>query len=145
MNKINWWSLNSLLPSDVYICIGKIIIIGPDNGLLPGRRRAIIWTNAGILTIGPLGTSLSEMLIKIYIFSFKKMHLKMPSGNWRPFCLGLNGLITLIPLLSRFLSVISTSYTAEPVIFFLKFCGNVKHTKLFKISFCILKFCIVFH
>ena len=27
---------------------------------------------------------------KIYTFSFKKKHLKMSSGKWRPFCLGLN-------------------------------------------------------
>ena len=65
-------------------------IIGLDNGLSPGRRQAIIWTNDGILLIGPLGTNFSEILIEIYIFSFKKMHLKISSGNWQPFCLGLN-------------------------------------------------------
>ena len=73
-----------------HICVGKLIILGSDNGLSPGRRQAIIWTNAGILLIGPLGTNFSEILIEIYIFSFKKMHLKMSSGNWQPFCLGLN-------------------------------------------------------
>ena len=61
-----------------------------DNGLSPERRQAIIWTNAGILLIGPLGTNFSEILIEIYTFSFKKRHLKMSSGKWRPFCLGLN-------------------------------------------------------
>ena len=30
-----------------------------------------------ILLIGPLGTNFSEILIEIYIFSSKKMHLKM--------------------------------------------------------------------
>ena len=40
-----------------YIRIGKLTIIGSDNGLSPGRRQAIIWTNAGILLIGPLGTN----------------------------------------------------------------------------------------
>ena len=35
------------------ICVGKLSIIGSDNGLSPGRRQAIIWTNAGILLIGP--------------------------------------------------------------------------------------------
>ena len=73
-----------------HICISKITIIGSDNGLSPGRRHAIIWTNVGILLIRPLGTNFSEILIKIYTFSFKKMHLKMSSGKWRPFCLGLN-------------------------------------------------------
>ena len=28
-------------------------IIGSDNGLSPGRRQAIIWTNAAILSIRP--------------------------------------------------------------------------------------------
>ena len=38
----------------------------------------------------PLETNFSEILIEIYVFSFKKMHLKMSSGKWRPFCLGLS-------------------------------------------------------
>ena len=33
-------------------CVSKLTIIGSDNGLSPGRRQAIIWTNAGILLIG---------------------------------------------------------------------------------------------
>ena len=66
------------------------IIIGSDNGLSPGRGQAIIWTNAGILSNGPLGTNFIEILIKIHTFSFKNMHLKMLSGKWQPFCLGLN-------------------------------------------------------
>ena len=73
-----------------HICVGKLTIIGSDNGLSPGRRQAIIWTNAGILLIGPLGTNFSEIWIAIETFSFKKMHLKIPSAKWRPFCLGLN-------------------------------------------------------
>ena len=73
-----------------HICIGKLTIIGSDNGLLPGRRQAIIWTNAGILLFGPLGSNFSEILIENDTFSFKKMHLKLSSAKWRPFCLGLN-------------------------------------------------------
>ena len=69
---------------------GKLTSIGSDNGLSPGRRQAIIWTNAGIFLIGPLGTNFSEILIEIHTFSFKKMHLKMSSEKWRPFCLGLH-------------------------------------------------------
>ena len=82
-----------------HICVNKLIIIGSDNGLSPGRRQAIIWTNAGILLIGPLGTNFSEILIEILTFSFKKMHLKMPSGKWRQSCLGLN-VLKLPPNLS---------------------------------------------
>ena len=76
-----------------HICVGNLTIIGSDNGLSPGRRQAITWTNVGILLIGPLGTNFSEMLIEIHAFSFRKIHLKMSSGKWRPFCLGLNVLI----------------------------------------------------
>ena len=72
-----------------HICVVKLTI-GSDNGLSPGRRQAIIWTNAEILLIGPLGTNFSEILIGIQTFAFKKMHFKMSSAKWRPFCLGLN-------------------------------------------------------
>ena len=57
-----------------HICVGNLTIIGPDNGLSPGRRQAIIWTNAVILLIGPWGTNISEILIGIQAFSFKKIH-----------------------------------------------------------------------
>ena len=72
-----------------HIFVSKLTIIGSDNGLSPGRRQAIIWTNAGILLIGPLGTNFYEILIKIHTFLLKKIHLKM-SEKWRPFCLSLN-------------------------------------------------------
>ena len=76
-----------------HICVSKLTIIGSDNGLSPGQRQAIIWVNAGVLLIGPLGTNFSEISIEIYTFSFKKMHFKMSSWKWRPFCLCLNVLI----------------------------------------------------
>ena len=81
-----------------HICVGKLTTIGSDNGLSPERRQAIIWTNAGILLIGPLGTNFSEIFIEIQAFSFKKMHLKISSANWRPFCLGLSVLTGTIEL-----------------------------------------------
>ena len=64
-----------------HICVGKLTIIGSDNGLSPERRQAMIWTSAGLLLIGPLGTNFSEILNGIQTFSFKKMHLKMSSGK----------------------------------------------------------------
>ena len=76
-----------------HICVDNLTIIGPDNDLSPGRRQAIIWTNAGILLIGPWGTNFSEILIGIHTFSFNKIHLKMSSAKWRLFCLGLNVLM----------------------------------------------------
>ena len=48
---------------ETHICVGKLTIIASDNGLSPGRRQAIIWTNAGILLIGPLGTNFNGILI----------------------------------------------------------------------------------
>ena len=82
-----------------HICVSNLTIIGSDNGLSPGRRQAIIWTNAGILLIGPLGTNFSELSIEIQTFSFKKNHLKVSSAKWRPFCVGLNVLTTVKHLL----------------------------------------------
>ena len=73
-----------------HICLDNLTNIGSDNGLSPGRRQAIIWSNAGILIIGPSGTNFSEILIEILTFSFTKMCLKVSSAKWRPFCLGCN-------------------------------------------------------
>ena len=73
-----------------HICVGKLTIIGSDNGLSSGRRQGIIWTNAAILLIGPLGTNFSEILNKIQIFSLKKIRLNMSSAKCCPFHLGLN-------------------------------------------------------
>ena len=76
-----------------HICVSKLTIIVSDNGLSPGRRQAIIWTNDGILSIRTFRTHFSEIVSEINTFSFKKMHFKM-SGKWRPSCLGLNVLTT---------------------------------------------------
>ena len=76
-----------------HICVSKLTIIGSDNGLAPGRRQTIIWTNAGILLIGALGTNFSEILIEIHTFSSKRMQLEMSSAKCRAFCFGLKVLI----------------------------------------------------
>ena len=81
-----------------HIWVGKLTILGSDNGLSLGRRQAIIWTNAGILLIGPLGTNFSEILVAIEAFSFKRMHFQISSAKWHPFCLGLNVLRLIIYL-----------------------------------------------
>ena len=59
-----------------HICVNKLNSIGSDNGLLPGRRQAIIWTNAGILLIQNVRTNFGEILSDFHIFSLKKMHFK---------------------------------------------------------------------
>ena len=61
---------------------------------MPDRRQAIIWTNAGLLLIGPLGTNFIEIFIEILTFSFKQMRLKVSSAKRRPFCLDPNVLNT---------------------------------------------------
>ena len=56
----------------------------------PGRRQAIMWTNAGIVLIRHLSISFCDILIAIHTFSFKRMRLKMSSGKWQPFYPGHN-------------------------------------------------------
>ena len=51
---------------------GKQTIIGLDNGLFPGRHQAIIWTNAGMMLIGPIGTNFSGILTGIQTFFIKE-------------------------------------------------------------------------
>ena len=76
-----------------HICISKITIIGSDNDLSPGRHylnqcwNIVNWTPR---------TNFKEILVRIHTFLFEKIHLKMSSGKWWPFCLGLN-VLTLWP------------------------------------------------
>ena len=74
----------------MHICISIVTSLVQIIAFSPDWRQAIIWTNAGILLFEPLGTNFSESLIEIQTLSFKKIHFKMSSGKWRPFCLGLN-------------------------------------------------------
>ena len=99
----------------MHICVGKLTNIASDNGLSPGRRQDIIWTNAGILLIGPLETNFNEILIELHTFSFKKMQLKMSSAKWRPFCLGLNVLssFTDVGIGQNFLIICGTCWYAD--------------------------------
>ena len=66
------------------------VSIGSDNGLSPIRLEAVIWTSAGLLSIGPVGRNFSEILTKIQNFSVTKIHLKIPFAKWRPFYAGGN-------------------------------------------------------
>ena len=51
----------------------------------PIRRQAIIYTNAELLSIGPLGKNFSEILNKIYFISFTEKYLKKSYAKWRLF------------------------------------------------------------
>ena len=73
-----------------HICVGKLTIIGSDNSLSPGRRQAIIWSNAGILLIGPLGTNLSEILIEIPTILIQENAFESVVCEMASICLGLN-------------------------------------------------------
>ena len=96
-----------------HICIGKLTIIGSDNGLSPEWYQAIIWTNAGILLIWPLGTNFSDILIEIQTFSLKKIRLKISSAKCCSFRRGLNVLISTV-VTGVLVSVIpSTEYTSR--------------------------------
>ena len=96
-----------------HICVSKLTIIGSDNGLSPDRRQAIIWTNAGLLLIWPLGTNFNEILIEILTFSCKKMRLKVSSAKRRTFCLGLNVLTPA--MIRRRYSIVAQSVDAPTV------------------------------
>ena len=92
---VNWMRQDATDPLThwgqvTHICGSRLTITGSDIGLSPGRRQAIIWTNAGILLIGTLEINFSEILIEIHPLSLKKMRLNVSSAKWRPFCLGLD-------------------------------------------------------
>ena len=55
-----------------HLRIGKLITMGWDNGLTPGRHQAIVSTNAGMLLTEPLGTNFSEILSEIHAFHSRK-------------------------------------------------------------------------
>ena len=72
----------------IYASVNQVSI-GSDNGLSPIWRQAIISINVGLLSIGvPSGTNFSEILIKIQNFSITKIHMKILSEKWWPFCPG---------------------------------------------------------
>ena len=99
-----------LVPHTVYASV-NCISIGSDDCLAPIRYQAIISTSAGLLSIRPLGTNFSKILIKIQDFSFTEMHLNIVSVKWWPFCPGGDELRATIgqaiPFLPKYLISIS--------------------------------------
>ena len=90
-NLIRWCSLLTHWGRVTPICVSKLTVIGSDNCLSPGRRQAIIWTNAGILLIGSLGTNFNDFFNRnSYIFTqenqFENVVWKMASILSRPQC-----------------------------------------------------------
>ena len=100
-NDFQWWIYISICISSRIYASANQTTIGLNNGSSPGRRQAIIWTNAGILSIGPLGLYFNEISMEIQTFSFRKMRLKSSSAKWWPSCLGLNVLSGIVSILSN--------------------------------------------
>ena len=78
-----WFNSSSLNAANM----GSMNWVSISSGtcLSPVWRQAITWTNADLLSTGPLATNFCEIQIKIQSVSFMKMHLKMPSAKWRSF------------------------------------------------------------
>ena len=78
-----------------HICVSKLTIIASDNGLAPGGRQAIIWNNAGILSIGLWGTNFSNFNRSSDIFfqenALEGVVCEMASILTRPQCVNLIG------------------------------------------------------
>ena len=51
-----------------HIYVGRITIMGSDDGLSPGRFQPIIWTSAKILLSGPVGTNKRNIHWNVNIF-----------------------------------------------------------------------------
>ena len=88
-----WDALLTRWSRVMHMCIGNLASIGSDNGLSPGRRQAIMWTNARILLNWHTGTIFRELLMEILTVSFRKMRLKGSFAKWRPCCLDFNVLM----------------------------------------------------
>ena len=126
LNALNYWDRVT------HICAGNLTTNSSDNGLSPGRRQTIIWRNVGILSIEPLGTNLSEIWIEIKTFSFKKIHLKLSSGN-RPFCLGLN-VLKAVTLDTSCMRISSPSPSVRKIWVTGCMCGEPREIKQTNIS-----------
>ena len=73
-----------------HICVGKLIILGSDYGLSPGRTAPSHYLNQWWDIVNwTLGNKLQRNINR-NSHIFEKMQLKMSSGKWRPSCLGLN-------------------------------------------------------
>ena len=91
----NCWNFEFTL-SKGYIQHAHFVFLHAKPWIPGGENSIFTVVTDEIYLTGPLGTNFSEILIEIDTFSFKKMHLKMSSGRWRPFCLGLN--VLTVPL-----------------------------------------------
>ena len=82
-----------------HICVGNLTIIGSDNGLSPGWRQAITWTNVGILLITPSNKLQWNVNRNSYIFiqenPFEYDIWKMGAILSRPQCVNMFPVLVL--------------------------------------------------
>ena len=74
-----------------HICVGKLIIIVSDNGLLPARRQAVIWHNIRDIVNWTLGNKLQwnfnrNSNIFIQENAFESVICEMASILYQPQC-----------------------------------------------------------
>ena len=104
----HWYGL-TLRGRVTHICVYRLTIIGSDNGLSPGRRQAIIWTNAGILLMINLKNKLQWNLVwNSYIFiqgnAFEYVICEMVEILPRPQYVDIRHLIVEIPVCMHILA-----------------------------------------
>ena len=86
---INWGRVT-------HICVSKINHHWSREWFVAWSAPSHYLNQCWIIVHWNLKNKLQWNLNKICTFTFKKMHLKMSSVKWRPFCLGLNMLRTII-------------------------------------------------
>ena len=65
----------------IYAPVNKTIILVQKMAWI----KPLSETNAGLLSVLPLGANFSQILFEIQTFAFKKMHYKMSSAKWQTF------------------------------------------------------------
>ena len=85
-----------------HIYVSRLTITGSDNGLSPGRRQAITWTNAVMLFNWTLRNKFKWIHNRNLYISIQENVFEMSYRKWRPFCLGLNVLIHRTAFLHKY-------------------------------------------
>ena len=89
LHSISYWDLET----ETHICVNKLSRHWFRYWLVHVRCLAIIWTDVGLLSMGPWRSYFNKILIKIQQFTLKRMHVRMSSAKYWPSYLGLNMLI----------------------------------------------------
>ena len=113
-----------------HICVGNLTIIGSDNGLSPGRRQAIIWTNDGKLLIGPLGNFNRNLNIFIQENAFENVVWKMSAVLSWPQCVKWKCLHTLNVLKFALIDMPASSFLWDPVLTALSYYATLHYIPL---------------